>query len=322
MNNLKWSACATAIVAATLPAAWLTTAGSHRGLAQDGKASSDWVPKTPQLLLQALRAKDAQLDNVAITYDKTEVVERSPAGEWFEEQQLILESGGKPSPAPKSFKEPYDVTIVAHSTLTLRGEQITIYSTSSTDARGRPLASGNPVSFKRSNAAGVDESFISVNEKRILHTDTRPPDPDGLLSEDAMLALFCMGVGYGKRASSIDSIRAEGEMVTAEVTMRLWSQDLTRGALKIDKQFIVREAKLLANSDGDETRFEISTEGVIGAPSGREIGRSGRLKRTALTAMVRGQKQDINKVREDYGVNVLKVQYDLKDEEYRRLTKN
>lgn len=309
------------ILSAALSSAWLATAGHDIGFADESIASSEWLPKTPQLALQALQAKDAQLDNAAITYEKTTIVERSPAAEWFQQQNLILESGGKSSPAPKSFGKPYKVKVVVQNTLVVRGDSITIDATSSTDSRGRPLTSGKPLFIKRSNATGIEESFVSVNERRILRTDSRPPNPHGLLYEDAMLAQFCMGFGYGKRAISVDSIRANGEMAVVEVTMRLWSRDVTKGTLKIDKHFIVREATLLANSRGDETRFEIATEGLIGTPSGRGIGRLGQFKRTALTAMVRGKKQELKTVREDSEVNVLKVQYDLKNEEYERLIK-
>jgi len=223
--------------------------------------AADPVSQAPDTLLAVLRAKDAQFDNLAVSFERREKVKDFDTSEAAPPLAMIEREA------------------ISDCQLVIRGAETTYTIDFKTDHLGKPLDGSTPRRSMTSNASGVQQNMTIVNELRVFHDDTRPAGTSTVLGKQRMMDEFCLGVGYGKRIESVDQIEIKNGVTHVEATMRLFRDDTTKAQLKIDSDFLVREATLTAtNPDGGQTRFDISNEGLSDSPAGAAVASKGVLK--------------------------------------------
>ena len=281
--------------------------------------ADDWIPQSKGILLDMLKAKDAQFDNATVVFERHEVRTVNPLFEWAKQVEGAGKAGIPAPDLPEILPEIRSVEVVTGYQLTIKKSETTLESWRVISDDGEEPKKEESTGSKTTNIGGLQTNMVTTFDSKILHEDPRPFDPNGLLAEDRMFAEFCLGVGFGSRIQSIEAIATEGDLAAVDATMKLWGNDVTKAHLLIDRDFLVRKAELLADS-GDQTRLEIRTEGKVDSPSGKEIASKGIFRRVALTAMVNGQKIGLNdRVDADYSIVISDARFDLSLSEYETL---
>src|SRR5690606_32176709 len=77
---------------------------------------------------------------------------------------------------------------------------------------------------------------------------------------------------------------------------------------------------LKADMRGNITHFAIESSGVVKTSTGTTFAATGKFKRTALAAVVKGRKVELNRIDDDFSLHVTSLQDNLTPDEYARLT--
>ncbi|WP_144995536.1 hypothetical protein [Polystyrenella longa] len=264
-------------------------------------SADDWIPKEEEALILKLREMDAQFDNLAIQFDRFVKSVETKSDKTNEKKELLHES-----------TEGHSVTKgVSEADLDLycmESKQYLFLSGNRALWEVAPVINNSPL-----GQLGMVNVADSTKHPRFIvgHIDLRNCSSSVVR---LMLNQFCFGIGYGSHIVRINQIESEDGFAVVDAEMRLWSTDTTLAKLKIDSNWIVREATLVANTKGNETRFEISTKGTTDSDSDIKMATSGELKRTALTAVSGREKVDLGqRVDEDYRLNLLHVRGNITD---------
>ncbi|MCG6154242.1 hypothetical protein [Rubinisphaera margarita] len=263
----------------------------------DSPRQADWIPDDNDEFLRLLKAKDSELNRVRVTVQKKKTVRRVPLLEHAEDSFNAYKFGGDPPSQPESYK-PYELKTSATFLLTLQGNETTIERTSMFNGRGE--REDQSQYSKTSNASGTTESICEAHGYRTILRNVPSIEEHGLFYEARMELEFSLGVGFGSRLESIEQIEREGELARVHGTMRIWKNDLTKAVLLVDRNLIVREAVLHADSSGHLSRFEIQTSGTIVLPERTCFAKGSQYKRIGLGHVCEGEFIERTTVLDDY----------------------
>ena len=171
--------------------------------------AADPLPQNPDTLLAGLRAKDAQFDNLAASFERRAKVKDF---EWSSDTPLAL----------------VEREAITDCYLVIRGEETTYRLNLKTNYLGKPLDSSTPRTIKMSNASRVRRNLAIASESGTPHDETRPDKAFSALRTRRMLDEFSLGVGYGTRIQSMDQIEIKDGVALVEATMRLFRDDMTK----------------------------------------------------------------------------------------------
>lgn len=264
---------------------------------------------TPAQVLQKLRENDEAFDNVALSYVREYDEIRKPRfslgtaieGGTFHfrlEQEMatrsstiIFSSTSKPLPENAAAQNRESGFFVAASQR---------WGCVGDESR-EILAPGSSV-------AGDHENIVSIN---------RDPDAASIIREQRMEVEFGHGIGFGKRIKTIESVKpaADGFKVTG--SMQLFSTDVTRFEIIIDRDFVVRRANIAIDAAGNLTEFDIETKGLA-KDSPIRMAASGRYKVTWAGRRVEGKIVGSREVTEDYSFEFLRIKVPLSKEEFEK----
>jgi hypothetical protein len=163
---------------------------------------------------------------------------------------------------------------------------------------------------------------IPASRDRVVREVVSFTEPHGLLEQDRMFMESYLGIGYGKRIDSIQSVEQAGEMIKVVAQIRLYDfeDELSTATLYIDKHFLVREARLQTRDEKDGLLSEIQTAGVLpGLPADRSVARVAYHKRWIFFTDRSGKSRRADAI--DAPFETLSIKLDLSDKEYTSLSK-
>jgi hypothetical protein len=269
-------------------------------------------------MLKRLRERDARVDNVSLRLTVREPKRIDEQAEFDMDQFARRKFGLQRTERPASFPEPYDTTLVSNRVLTLRGKELMLATTWITDHHGHPQLLGNPILWRR--RAGREASLDTGQDDPVLHIREVADDEPTLLTEYRMTYLFAVGVGYGARLKEVTLVERADDGYRVTGRMRLWIDDETTCELTVDRNLLIRKARLRANMRGRETTFEIETEGQSGEDPSTAVASKGKYLRKNVVAIRDGQPVPVDDKEAEWAVETDGVDFQLTDEAYQRLT--
>ena len=126
---------------------------------------------------------------------------------------------------------------------------------------------------------------------------------------------FCLGIGFGKRIREIKRIDQLPGLAKLHVKMQVFDDDDSRAILVIDKNLLIRNAKIyVKNSQEDRSIFEISTSGNSNSQNGYKLAAAGSLKQIGLLAATGSKGRLTNRVIEDFEISDVSLNFEVRDQ--------
>ena len=273
---------------------------------------------TPDEILSALRERDPVIENYRHQFSRRETKRIDEQLEFAQSQFNNFKFGGTPVDPPASFPDPYDAVIVANVEMATRGDKLMIRSEWLTDHHGHPqLPRFNKVvddgDLVREFYQGLHDTTLTIFLNQALYRAGN--------REQQMFYELALGVGFGRRIRTIDSVEATDSGWKLMGTFQLWTEDQTTFEMETDADLFVRKARLEANVRGNETAFDISTTGTMINDGRPAFAQQGSIKRTNV-AFTRpdGERRVTDRVLYDYVIEASRLEFDLTDEQYARLS--
>ncbi|MCX5769274.1 MAG: hypothetical protein NTZ09_03225, partial [Candidatus Hydrogenedentes bacterium] len=210
-------------------------------------------------LLQTLRARDAQFDNINLHFVRTykKVVDNSLP-------TFALRPGSPP------YKR-VEVDVTSYDQLVVRRDEATLLQALDPNTNKNPaLADVQTLisdTVKQSNAKGIQRMYSGLTGPTSLQGNTNlmeinPRHIIDTVHEDKMQCEFAHGWGFGKRITNITSVTRTNTGWEVRATMKLWQQDKTTATLTIDDDYIVRKALIDARVGPGQNIISCETEGT------------------------------------------------------------
>ena len=280
-----------------------------------GATSRAELPDDPKELLKLLKAKDSRFDNVHVYYIRRGEYTPEPFPYW-------KFPGLKPSHEPEKplsfrFKEQ----------VMLRGRDTTFER----DVYTKPLLpSSSGTTFvshqKWSNADGLISEFLESKEydDRSMKIQTGESNRLWNFFGQRREIEFSLGFGFGSRIKTISSVTKKANQLLLEGSILLWDDDVSTFRLTVDQDLVVRSASIRVEAGGNQTRYDVSTEGSVKVQD-FVFARTGHYTRTALGLKEPPPvKLDVPfkpHVTDEFYVDFKSAKFGLKDEEYTTFTK-
>jgi hypothetical protein len=274
-----------------------------------------------EAILNRLRFKDAQLNNVAVSYDKWKAAHnyfkpRNQTGNLDSRGSSRLQSDEDALEASQSVP-----TYLRHDVLAIRWPSVT-FTVNIDRGASEELVVGAGRRF--GNTEGMRREILHLNKKqvggRVLTIQPASKGPVSVTQESAMKVEFAMGLGFGKRIVKIDSVSHSDRGMELEGSIKLWSRDVTQFRALVDENLIVREAHIEGAIPGSKRRntFRVQTDGTF-EKDGCLVAKNGVLCQSKQQI---GDDGTYGKVMiyDDFRLQVQEIQLDLSDEEYAKLT--
>ena len=265
-------------------------------------------------LLAILKAKDEQFDNALLRMTTSGVIEMN----------LPADAG-----AGGWDGEPYTIRFQYDENLAVRGGETTLDRTLVPDsvfvesAIGDRIGGGRGEYQKWSHIGSLSRDYSSTGGAargdRVMEISAGGLPVD-VAEEDRMFREFSLGFGYGKRIKSIDAIERDGELLVVRGSIQIWWADESTFEIRLDDDFVVRQALIESDVEGNKTRFEIQTEGTAEDSSGMQIAQSGEFTRTSLGFHIDGRIVGQPKIAESFNVEFQELKLGLSDSEYESFT--
>ena len=210
-------------------------------------------PKNPEELLELLKARDAQFENVHVFYIRRGV-DPPPTNPYW------MFPGEKPKaqptqPMPFRFKEQ----------MMLRGAYTTLVRDLYTMS---PMPSDSGTMFiphhKWSDTDGLVRHFHEDKRYDDRSMEIRPGEstPVGIVSAMCRKVEFSLGFGFGRRIKTISSVTRKDHQLVLEGSIQIWQEDVSTFRLSIDEDLVVRDAVINVDAEGNQTRYDVSTEAL------------------------------------------------------------
>ena len=283
-----------------------------------GRVFGAELPQDPKALLELLKARDAQVDNALISYTRRGEYTPPSIPDWKYPPRLG-EKLPSDQPEPMSFR--FDEQLI------VRGPNTT-FVRDSDPALSMPEPSASDTTFlphqKWSNTEGLDRE-IRENEKYddlSLDISRGGSTPVGVVDAQRRDLEFSLGFGFGSRIKEVRSVTLQGNRLTLEGVIQLWWEDLSTFHLTLDEDLVVREAEIEVEAGGNQTRYDISTEGSV-KDGDFVFAKTGHFKRTALGLKNPPVKLDVPfkpQVTDEFFADFQSAKFHLSDEEYTALT--
>jgi hypothetical protein len=276
-------------------------------------AANATAQMTPTELLAVLRARDAQFDNVSLRYT------------YWGEEKVKLPSSASSGDAPVLDTGSGSLVLVPYQLdgrVTVRGPNVTF-------ERGPNSLKTDPadraVEFipyaKSSNTQGKARGLVDGlggPVSRFMYVQ----DFDGgssLVAEKLMEVEFGFGFGFGKRIKEISSVKYDGPDLLVEGRISLWRDDLSRFTIKLDDDFVVREAMIDTEVGGLLTRRQVDTKGSMHR-EGFVFAKEGHFMRIRQGFREEGEITGEPEVQAEFRLRFDDIEFALSDADYARLS--
>jgi len=235
-------------------------------------------------VLQILRANDAKFDNLDLKYTRFEDHKIRP------DRFQLSKFGDDPSKMPQDYWTPRTVKWTRSCSLVVRGGDA-VHASQFESGLSEKDKYVTPSAYSKSG--NVDGIVYDLSDMQLSDNDpsknvpnyekqlriTRLRSPTGGLHDARMAIEFAHGVGFGKRIQSISSVTTEGDRPLITGQIKLWTQDMSEFEIELDKEHLVRKAVIRCNVQGNNTHFEVITEGTVNN-EGLLLAKSGSFRRT------------------------------------------
>ncbi len=279
-----------------------------------GRASRAELPEDPKKLIELLKARDARFDNVLLYYIRREVYIPTVYPYWkFPGEKPVAEPT---NPMPVRCKEQ----------MMVRGPNTTVvsdlYTTVLTPSESRAMFTPH---HKWSDAEGLVWHFFEnkQDDDRALEIRRGESGPVSVVAGKRREVEFSLGFGFGSRIKTITSVTRKDRQLELEGSIQIWLEDVSRFHLSIDEDLVVRNAVIEVDAEGNQTRYDVSTEGSVKV-DGFVFARTGHHTRTALGLKNPPVKLEVPfrpKITDEFYVDFKSAKFQLKDEEYKAFTK-
>ncbi len=279
-----------------------------------GRVAGAELPEDPKELLTLLRAKDARFDNAHLYYIRRGVYTPPEFPYWKFPGQKPSEEPSKPMPF--RFKE--QITVRGSDTTFVRDVYTTVLTPPDSGATFRSHQ-------KWSVAEGLVREFLESKEydDRSMTIKRGGSDQLSHVSGQRREIEFSLGFGFGSRIKSISSVTRKGKERVLEGEILLWSDDQSRFRLTLDEDLVVRLAVVEVEAEGNQTRYDVSTEGSVKSDD-FVFAKTGHYTRTALGLKKPATKRKVPfqpSITDEFDVDFKSAKFHLGDEEYKALTK-
>lgn len=222
-------------------------------------------------LLELMRAKDAQFDNVLLEYNRHgEYATKSfPAWKYPDIADRNSWKNEKPEIIPYQFTEKAIIR-EPYATFTRKNDPLELPS---------DLKSSMSDFQKFSNTDGLTREYVMSGSSPNYMTILKGGNPIDQSQEYLMGIQFAHGFGFGKRIKSIDEFERIENGWKMEGDFQVWRTDQSRYKIIVDEDFIVRKAEIIADVFGALTKFEIETEGLAES-EGFDLAQTGLFRRS------------------------------------------
>lgn len=273
---------------------------------------------TPETMLAALRERDPEVDNYRMRFTRRETKRVDERAEFAKSAFRTQKFGGTPDPAPASFPDPYDAIVVSNQDCAYRGESLVLRGTYLTDHHGHPQI---PRIYHYVEAGRDSRELGGTTGERHLTLRQRDNGVPSINQEYRMFYELALGVGFGRRIKTVESVEKSDDGWRVTGTFQLWTEDHTTFELATDSQLFVRRAQLRANVQGNETAFDFTNSGLIEADGRQAFAKHGTVKRINVAfTPPGGERREFGTVQHDYALEVGRIDFDLTDEQYAELS--
>jgi hypothetical protein len=278
------------------------------------RASGAELPEKPKELLELLKARDAQFDNVHVSYIRRGV-DTPPTNPYW------MFPGEKPKAQPTKptafrFKEQ----------MMLRGAETTVVRDLYTMSPA-PSDSGTMYipHHKWSDTDGLVRHFHEDKryDDRSMEIRRGESTPVGIVSAKRREVEFSLGFGFGRRIKTISSVTRKDRRLVLEGSIQIWQEDVSTFRLSIDEDLVVRDAVIKVEAEGNQTRYDVSTEGSV-KDDGFVFARTGHYARTALGLKSPPVELEVPfepHITDEFDIDFKAAKFHLSDDEYKTFTK-
>lgn len=262
-------------------------------------------------LWDILNAKDQVFDNAELDYTVRGAKVFQPLVDWQHPP-----TGGFGTEKPETLE------VIYHEQMAVRGPEVTFHR--QLDESVKPTKSGRSVSGyeKQSNAKGLNRSFTKVwesgkgNSVLEIAPGGHPGNP---LGDYRAKVEYTLGIGFGKRITSIDSLVPKGDGYVASGKITLWWTDQSTFAIELDKDFIVRRAHMETNLESSVMTYDITTSGVTGE-RGFNVAKGGSYRQSKTPKSKDGKLAGNPGPEDEKQITFDAVRLNLTDEQYAKAT--
>jgi hypothetical protein len=272
--------------------------------------------RVPQIsspeILKILQAKDQVFESAQLGYTVTGVAEFPPDVDWQNQ------NGDTRGASDKTEK----LLVVYHEQMVVRGPEVTFWRELDKSVGETPSGKSVGRYEKTSNARGLGRSISRVWESGAKGHSVYEVQPGGRpgspLSDYRAKIEYTLGMGFGKRITAIDAVRTNGENVVVSGKITLWWTDKSVFEIELDKDFIVRRAKMETDLASSVATYEIITSGTAGEGN-FVIARSGSYRHTVAEKGRDGKLTGNVGTVEQREVAYDAIKLNLTDDEYKKL---
>jgi hypothetical protein len=268
---------------------------------------------SPAEILEALRAKDAQLDNANLRYATRAQVTTTPYPAWkFPD---LAKQYGLENDKPEQLKLHY------HEQMIFRGPDVTFIRAVDPNLRQAEGTRRQALGYQKwSNTDSLSREIKSTAAGEQRHLRINPGGQKNTISMDQRLEIeLALGVGFGKRLQSIKSLQTHDGVTTLTGAIDIWPDDSSTYELDLDDHFLVRRSVIEIEIRGARARFETQTQGLA-EQHGYAFAQTGSLKRISFGREVEGKPRPAPRVVREFSIEFEGIDPNLSDEAYRKLT--
>ena len=294
---------------------WATFYVVDRAAGQENPqpVAAHWITD-PVALLAHLKHRDAQFDNRTLEIDERWTERVSPQSQLASQNRAARQLGQPADDAPETVPEDYDQPHRVRQLLTVRGPEITLERETELETMEHPQYTAIDNDGHRwSTVGGVERSYSpAMKSLHLIGT----PKPGTHLASKRRTFVWCCGYGFARQMDAIDSVRVEREYLLVEGKTRLMGYDDSRVELKLDGDYIVRQANIFVpaqNADGGN-RYVIKTSGTVRPSDSPPLATTGHSQRILEPA---GKPQRLYK---ELDVDFVSLSQQLTDQEYSQRT--
>jgi hypothetical protein len=290
------------------------------GAAHSLRADDDRPQLTPEAMLQALRDRDARIDNYSLQFTQRETRRIDEQAEFASDQFSRAKFGLPREESPAEFPPPYDATLVRQCRLTARGDDFCVSTVWLTDQHGHAQIPAPAIVCAR--AGDVERSLVPAGA--VLHVRQCDPDETTLLQSQRMFYEFAAGFGYGRYLIEVTEVESTDDGWRVSGRMNLFHADRTICELELDEQLLVRKAHLycIVGPEGAtrERAFDITTSGTFDESGERAVADQGTFAETEAVVVVNGQSRQVDRPGDVWEIDAGPIEYDLDDDTYSQYT--
>jgi hypothetical protein len=279
-------------------------------------------PDSAVAFLFRLQSRDRRFDNVTLEAESSWVEKIDPQA-IVNKAMFHISIGPKdvtPLKYPDPLPAPYDQAHRVLYKLSVRGPEITLEGNGELEDVKYPIFSYMPMKkLKWTTAGGNQRVYAEMPDGSSSYIrDTA----GGLIELDRMSMEFSLGFGYAKRMKQLNTYQVadDRQLVSCSGTIHIAMNDDSICELTIDKDYVVRHAKITTSAGRGLSVIESDTKGLVKLDGFPAVAADGTFKRQTFSKRENGERV-ITSVQDDKGYHFVRITGPLSDEQYEAITR-